>query len=214
MEGELVAEREAPAGSMVPVWAVLVLSVGSGAVVFVGAGALCWALGESARWALGAAGVAVLAVWLARLAKVEALFWTRESVRSAALPSPAELPAPPVVSVEVSDPERGWMGFLEVPCSPEELAEFGRGLLSGRPLSESEWSGRGRPFSRAQFRALRAAMLDRGFACWRDPAFPGQGVALTPAGRALVRELARAHAYASDDSTVPALPEGKKGGAV
>lgn len=208
---EVEWSKEVPTGSMIPVWVVLVLSAGSGAVVFVGAGALCWAAGESVRWALGAAGVAVLGVWLLRLANLDSTLVSRESAHAVeGVFRPAELPAP-VVSVEVTDPDRGWMGFLDVPCSPDELAEFGRGLMTGRPLSESEWSGRGRLFSRAQFRGLRAAMLDRGFCVWRDPESPGQGVALTGAGRALARALARTHAYVRDGSTVPALPAGREG---
>lgn len=201
---EVIAEREIPMVSgMEPALVVLLLSVGSGAVAFLGLGLLAWASGWAVRVALGGAGFVMLVVWGVWMVRVPSLMVARESVvmESLAPPAPRDV-APQVVSVEIAEPERGRLSFLDVPMEPTELIDFARGLCAGRPLSESEWSGGGRLLSRAQFRSLRAALMDRGFAVWRDADAPQLGVQLTPSGRALVRELARARACVSGGSAI------------
>lgn len=42
----------------------------------------------------------------------------------------------------------------------------------------------GRPFTRAEFRALVGEMLRRNLAAWNNPKTPARGVTLTPQGRA------------------------------
>lgn len=207
---EVIAEREIPMMSgMEPALVVLLLSVGSGAVAFLALGLLAWASGWAVRVALGGAGFVMLVVWGAWMYRIPSLMVARESVVMEAPASPATRDVAPVVSVEIAEPERGRLSFLDVPMEPSELIDFARGLCAGRPLSESEWSGGGRLLSRAQFRSLRAALMDRGFAVWRDADSPQLGVQLTPSGRALVRELARARACVRDGGAI--VPRARDG---
>jgi len=99
---------------------------------------------------------------------------------------------PPTVRVEVEkkkDTGRSDWLLFDLSGSPSALQSLASGVLSGLSLSESEWSGSGRPFSRSDFRALRSQLIERGLACWRNPGAPAQGVELTAVGRAVFRRL-------------------------
>lgn len=102
----------------------------------------------------------------------------------------------PVVHVEVSDlNERQWR-FMDLPGTPEALQELARGVLAGKTLAEAEWTGTGRPYTRNEFRDLRAQLLERGIVTWRNEKHPAQGVELTRPGRAVFEQLARTPAHA------------------
>jgi hypothetical protein len=102
----------------------------------------------------------------------------------------------PVVHVEVSDLDQRQWRFMDLPGTPEALQELARGVLAGKTLAEAEWTGTGRPYTRNEFRDLRAQLVDRGIAAWRNPQHPAQGVELTKPGRAVFAEIARTHAHA------------------
>jgi hypothetical protein len=199
---DTISERSEPVASMIPAWAVLVLALGSGVCVFVGVGLLAIAFGWPVRVPLGASGCAVLVVWFGAVVRAEVVLWVSE--RSGPVVAEA-VRSRPVVAVEISEPERGRMAYIDLPGSPEALCELARGILAGRPFSESEWCGSGshRPYSRADFRQLRAVMLDRGLCTWRNPESPTQGVVLSAVGRVVFREIAnrgtRTPAYVRQD---------------
>ena len=108
--------------------------------------------------------------------------------------------------------------MLDLPGTPESIAQLGRGLLLGRSFSEAEWCGRGRPFSKPEFVALRAQLVERGIVRWRDERSPAQGCELTHAGRAVFRafvespDIARTHARALTDGQFAAPGELGQGG--
>ncbi len=66
----------------------------------------------------------------------------------------------------------------------------GAPVSEDQPLSEGEWIGRGRPFSKAEFVNLRQYLITSGLACWRDQRYPTQGIELTAYGRNVMRQLA------------------------
>lgn len=104
------------------------------------------------------------------------------------------------------------MSFLDVPLSVDALVELARGLEIGRPFSESEWTGAGRPFSKSDFRQLRSRLLEARLLEWRHPDYPAQGVQMTPIGRAVfgrISDNARAHTRASGGDGARLLPEGR-----
>jgi hypothetical protein len=190
-------ERSEPSQGLWPVYGVLLLSLGSGLVVAVGVGLLALALRWPVKVVLVASGVVVLVVWLARLATVDQVGRKTEvitPVQDEARPTP-----PQVLTVEVFDPVRKHVALLDLPGGPDALAELAHGLLAGRTFSEADWTGQGRPFTRATFRDLRGQLLERGLLCWRRPGSPAQGVVLTTVGRHVFARLAetRAHAHAS-----------------
>jgi len=206
-DGDYTVDRDIPVG-MWPVGAVLALSLGSGLVVFVGTALLCWALQMTVRIALATAGISVLAVWILWVARIDSLFWSTEKVRPAALPAYQQ--TSPVVQVEVHQPEKGRWAWLDLPGGPEQLEQLARGLASGRTLSESEWSGRGRLYTRAEFRELRGELLERGLAVWRSPGAPTQGVELSAVGRQVMSRIAenvRTGAYVGNGRDVAMIDD-------
>ena len=92
----------------------------------------------------------------------------------------------PVIRVEVK--RENTLTFIDLPVSDTQLSRLAAGVLDGAPLAESQWCGRGRPFSRGQFAQLRQELLTRGLAVWRNDAAPAQGVELTAAGRAVLKQ--------------------------
>jgi hypothetical protein len=79
--------------------------------------------------------------------------------------------------------------YLDLPCGRETLRTVARAVLADQPLSESRWTGQGRPFSRATFAEFRDELLERGLLAWRNPQAHSQGVEPTRAGRAVFRYI-------------------------
>lgn len=76
-----------------------------------------------------------------------------------------------------------------LPVTPEQLQAWAQGVASGLSISENTWTGRGKPFSRAEYRDMRDALIRYGWAQWRDPNAPQQGLELTRAGKAVLRAI-------------------------
>ena len=99
--------------------------------------------------------------------------------------------------------ENGW-DQLQLPGTAEALRELTAGLLRGQGFTEAAWTGKGRPYTKAEFHALRGEFLERGLICQRNPKAPAQGYELTRAGQAAIEKLhaqppalPRSHAHAS-----------------
>jgi hypothetical protein len=80
--------------------------------------------------------------------------------------------------------------FCDVPIDRERLAVLANGLIAGATLAETTWTGPGRPFTRAEFAQVRAALIARGLASWRNSNCPARGCDLTRPGRAAMKWLA------------------------
>ena len=196
MAGDIVprveARRVVPVGDLHSAAGLLLLSVGSGVLTFGGLGFLCWALRWSVRVALGGTGLVLLAACAVLVLSWDRAWFAVETV-SQGVDQVEALPTVdvPRLTVEVSDVEAGRWRFLDLPGTPEQLQDLAWSVMLGtRSLSEADWTGSGRPYSKAEFRSLRAQMLGRGLLTWRNPAAPSQGVELTTVGRAVFRRLA------------------------
>jgi hypothetical protein len=82
--------------------------------------------------------------------------------------------------------------ILRLPVSDAQMAALAAGLAAGQPFSLGTWTGQGKPFSRAEFEGLRAALVERGVLRLRNKRAPAQGYELSPMGRALMRRYADA----------------------
>ena len=99
-------------------------------------------------------------------------------------------PAPPeTVRIEMIENGGQDVQFIDLP-SADKLPALASGLLQGRQFSQAVWTGGGQLFSRGEFEALRAELLRRGLAAYRNPQAPAQGLVLTAAGRAIFKRLA------------------------
>lgn len=82
---------------------------------------------------------------------------------------------------------------MELEVTEEELVELARGLLNGRPFTEREWTGKGKPFSSGQegsFRRLRSAWLKQGLLQVVSDKDHRQGFDFTDEGWATLEKLA------------------------
>jgi hypothetical protein len=75
---------------------------------------------------------------------------------------------------------------IDLPISEEKLSTLAAGLLMGRPFSEREWAGTGKPFSSPEFRNLRAEMIKRGLVELANEKDTRQGYVLTHAGKSIM----------------------------
>jgi hypothetical protein len=75
---------------------------------------------------------------------------------------------------------------FDLPVSPVKLQPLARGLLSGRPFSERNWS---ELLSSSEFRALRATLKSKGLIVPVSEKDARQGYILTDTGQALMRDL-------------------------
>ena len=78
---------------------------------------------------------------------------------------------------------------------PNSLNVLAKGVLAGRPFTETEWAGPNKPFSIPDFRELRKRGINpkdpnRKLFVYKNSNAPQQGIDLTKKGRELFEELA------------------------
>jgi hypothetical protein len=100
---------------------------------------------------------------------------------------------PRIVRVQIDKVEEGgvkqWKMF-DLPATDEQMAELAAGLLKhGRPFSEREWAGNGRPFSSNEFRDLRSELIKRGLIALKSEKDTRQGYGLTDEGKAVFEQF-------------------------
>jgi hypothetical protein len=79
--------------------------------------------------------------------------------------------------------------YFNLPCRPSQLRELAEGLLDGRPFTEREWTGAGKPFSSAAFRGLRSELLKQGLIELASEKDARQGYVLTDDGAGFMGEV-------------------------
>jgi len=99
-----------------------------------------------------------------------------------------------VIQVEVThQDERGHTQRMTrdvLPVSPDKARALAEHILGGGEFSERALTSRNVLSSRDEVNAIREVMIDAGWAHWRDQDEPRQGVAVSPAGRAVLRAIA------------------------
>ena len=83
---------------------------------------------------------------------------------------------------------------LDFGVPDEQALAFIRGVLDGRPITETQWTGNGRPFSKTKYNPMRDGLIAKGILQWRNPDAPAQGVELTDKGRTVFEQLAAQNA--------------------
>lgn len=175
-----------------------IIPVLQSAVIGVLSGALVLAVGQWQEWsgsgwmALASGSGAALLTFVSGVAR-----WRASELALAPRftpdPEPVREPEAASVRVELSRPLDGGshqLQLAQLPATFEQLRDLADGVLSGAPFAESAWCGSGRPFSRAEFGAVRAEFMRRNWCAWRRSDAPGQGVIVTGAGRAVLRSFA------------------------
>lgn len=79
--------------------------------------------------------------------------------------------------------------YFDLPATRAQLETLAVSLIAGDTISERRWTGKLRPFSVNQFRALRDALLARRMIEQVSDKDPRQGYRLTAPGRALFKRF-------------------------
>ena len=139
-----------------------------------------WALTQAAAW------LWLLSRWASLIIPLERLTgWDINRDGQVGEPLP-----PPLVKIILDTPGKGGNDssiIANVPTSQEKLIELASGIMRGEPLSEEAGCGSGRPFSKDEFKAVRAELVKRKMLAWRNPSAPAQGLIVTMAGLAAFR---------------------------
>jgi hypothetical protein len=107
--------------------------------------------------------------------------------------------APRIIRIQLIK-DNGHIGeTIDLPCDEEQLSTLAKGLINGLPFSEKFWTGRGKPFSTNQYRALKDAMMKRGLCEYVNETEPRQGIRLTDAGRAVMENFALPHSPTEEE---------------
>ena len=171
-----------------------ILPIAQSAVIFLIMFAMGFALASWQKWE-GPASLALLAGAAGAMLTFTTgiLAWRRETYGQQEPIFHVADAEPKRVRIELVKPGDGpsqTTQFIDLDISPEQLGILADGLLNGKPFTENVWTGFGKPFSRSQFASLRAEFMRRGWADWRNPEAPAQGVTLRPPGRAVLRTYA------------------------
>lgn len=168
--------------------AALITGAFSGLAVLI----MVYLIGWPKPWAWGMAvfAIVLISAWIMFLLRWFGL--TAPIERVTVLDHDNNPATPPVVRVQLTSEDRRVTQYADLPSTPEKLATFARAALAGRPISDREWSGVGRPFSQNEFAQLRETMIARGWLRWKNPDYPTQGVEISAAGRAVMRQLQQA----------------------
>jgi hypothetical protein len=100
--------------------------------------------------------------------------------------------APQVVKVtlnRISDAGHFSGEYFDLPGSLENLKTLAQGLLDGRPFTDREWTGRGKPYASVQFRDLRRELVKRGLVELASAKDARQGYVLTDEGTQFMLSL-------------------------
>lgn len=163
--------------------AFLGLASGVCAAIF-GAGRGSWS------WGAGVFIACSSVVWLALMWRWLRLTKPLETLIGVDLDRDGRIGSKPTfVKVQLTTADRHTTQFADIPTTRAKLADFGRGVLNGDPISERRWSGAGALFSQNEFRSVRDVMLARNWLRWVNPDYPKLGCEITAPGRAVMRSL-------------------------
>ena len=153
-------------------------------------GVAAYAFTNDGQKALRVFAVTWLAVWL-----VLVMIWTAfvAHLEGISINLPAPVSTAPAIKVYVTDTDGEILAgeFIDKPAMLESMKIIARGVVyERRGLSEKEWTGKGKPFSKRRYNQVIEAMIERGLIAWANDDYHSQGRQLTRVGRAVLLRLA------------------------
>ncbi len=173
----------------------LLQSIISGALLAIATVAICLYFGWPRAWETGGLvlaisqcfiwGVSIFRwnIWVDRLEALLGLDLNRNNVIGPA-------PEPETVRIELVEDGGRHVTYIDFPATESQRKELANGLLKGLKMTEKDWTGRNRPFSKREFHELRRVMIARGLLVWVNNKFHWQGLMLTKPGEAVMRHFA------------------------
>ena len=183
--------RRVPVGSLRNALVMLVLSLSSGAVVFFAVGAMAIGFEWNIVVPLIAFGLATLTVWLYlllfQMPALLSMFWAVETITGKDITGDKVIGPPPPAYFVIEDVEQlpgaTQHRMFDLEGEPEKFAKFAFAMVTDGSLSEAAWTGKGRPYSKAQFSANRDNLIQREWLRWINPQHRASGIEVTPKGK-------------------------------
>ena len=114
---------------------------------------------------------------------------------------PEDASEPKQITITVRDvSDHGSLSVMryDLPASESQLREFALGVGRDLSLAEANWIGPAHPFTRDEYRAFRAELVRRRWVELANHKSANQGFQMTRAGRAVMREIAKAYSPTPD----------------
>ena len=176
--------------AIVPTLAGLLVSAPAGIAAMV----LTWLATDLVLWWVGVLTMAIvwfaIAFWV--LSTSLGLFKRWESYTGGRGGSESEASEKVIqtLRLEVIDEQGHKMQFFgDLPISQDDFALWARGVLGGRSLAQSEWTGSAGIFSRPVYRELLDYLMRAGLVRWVDDRHHAQGCELSAVGRSTLRRF-------------------------
>jgi hypothetical protein len=150
-------------------------------VALIAGGVSVWLKWDALPIALITGACAALLWWYGSLQ-----LW-RADVYQPTYSEPVQATAPQITPITIHLDKQ--IQMVDLPGTHKQIQSLAAGLVAGTPFAESSWTGRDRPFSKAQFQAVRDEFIRRGWAAWVNPQSHAQGVELTYPGSRVCERL-------------------------
>jgi len=134
--------------------------------------------------------------WLPTVERITNLDINRDGRIGDRLPLVDIVPEPKEITVTVRDvSDHGSLSVMRynLPADEKQLAAFAVGVGQGVSLAEANWIGPSNPFTRDEYRAFRKELIRRGWVELSNRKSARQGFAMTHAGEAVMREIAKSN---------------------
>ena len=139
--------------------------------------------------------------WLPTVERITNLDINRDGRIGDRLPLVDVMPEPKEITVTVRDvSDHGSLSVMRynLPADEKQLAAFALGVGQGVSLAEANWIGPSNPFTRDEYRAFRKELIRRGWVELSNRKSARQGFAMTHAGEAVMREIAKSNSPTAD----------------
>jgi len=153
-------------------------------------GAITWAAHYPLWWKALAVTfpLAFFLTWLATLARWHLLIERLETRMQIDLNMNGRIGEQKITTLWLQSGGRG--NRYDIPTSLSNMQTFAKGVLSGLPLSQRTWSGKGKPFSDQEYDDFQEYLCSKQWAEWVDEEAPTLGIRMKSAGMAVMRHYA------------------------
>jgi hypothetical protein len=124
-----------------------------------------------------------------------ALVWQQEERDQVDWNGDGHIGQPEKAEIKVYFPELKQDQNVDLPVSMDKVTQLARGIVQGRPFTEREWTGAGKPLTEDELETIREKFLAKGWVRWINDDEHRQGMEFTAKGLAVMKGLASQTPY-------------------